>query len=179
VAIPLKKIKEGCCDNQLNEFVVVDGDALDSLGSTVDKVIECKDRYYLVEEKSILLDFFNKVCQKRKIKFHDFKYTEENSEYFGFTKISEQLSEMSLEEKQSLFNESIIDMIGSSGKKASNTTDILNKKYDNTKTSNMPMIYLYCNSGKAIDKIVQRVLQKRKITFFECQKLKEKLEQEC
>jgi len=41
------------------------------------------------------------------------------------------------------------------------------------------MIYLYCNSGKAIDKIVQRVLQKRKITFFECQKLKEKLEQEC
>ena len=179
MAIPLKNITEGCCDTHLAKFIILDGDALDPQGSTIDKVIECKDRYYLIEEKSILLDFFNKVCKKRKMKFHNFKYTEQNCEYFDFTQISEQLNEMSLEEKQALFNESIIDMIGSSGKKASNTTDILNKKYDNTKTSNMPMIYLYCNSGKAIDKIVQRVLQKRKITFFECQKLRAKLEQEC
>ena len=179
MAIPIESIKEGCCDSRLSSLSIIDGDSLDPKGSTVDKIIECKDKYYLVEEKSILLDFSNKLCQKNKRHFVDFKVIKDESEYFNISEISKLIETMSKDSVKLVLQDSIIDMIGSSGKKASNTTNILNKKFDSTKTSNMPMIYLYCKSGKPIDKILERVLQKRKINFIECNSLKKRLEEQC
>ena len=176
MAVPIKNIKEGCCDSSLSSFCVIDGDNLDFKGSTVDKIIECKDKYYLVEEKSILLDICNKILEKRKKHFVDFKFEQDGIQYFNISDIFQLSSEM---EKKFLLQESIIDMLGSAGKKASNTTDILNKKFNSSKTSDMPVLYLYCKSGKAIDRILVMVLRKRKLNFIECNELKKRLEKEC
>ncbi len=87
---------------------------------------------------------------------------------------------MHIEVKRRILSDTIVNMINTSAKKATNTTDILNKRFDSSKTSNMPTFYLYCNSGRTIDRIIHRVLLSYKKTMFiECLKLKEKLEQEC
>ncbi len=76
--------------------------------------------------------------------------------------------------------ENINSMLMTSLKKVSNTADILVKQFDVNKTANMPIFYLYCKSGKSIDRVMSNYLSRhRKNIFIDCDKLKEKLEQEC
>jgi len=74
VAIPIGSIKEDCCDSTLASFSIIEMDKLDSVGSTCDKVIECKDKYYLVEEKSITLSFLDNCCREINKDFDSYKY---------------------------------------------------------------------------------------------------------
>ncbi len=180
MAIPIKSIKEKCCDSALSSFSIIEMDKLDKVGSTCDKVIECKDRYYLVEEKSITLSFLHNCCKEIDKNFDFYKYEDNNIVYLKIDEIIALIQPMNIEVKRRILSDTIVNLTNTSAKKASNTTDILNKRFDSQKTANMPMFYLYCNSGTPIDMIINRLLAKYKnTTFLECNKLKEKLEQEC
>ena len=180
MAIPIKNIKEGCCDANLASYSIIDMDALDNIGSTCDKVIECRDKYYLVEEKSISLSFLDNCCRELGIRLDEYKYMDGDIQYLKISEIIGLIQPMHIEVKRRILSDTIVNMINTSAKKASNTTDILNKRFNNQKTSNMPTFYLYCNSGKPIDMIIHRLLKNyKKTTFIECLKLKEKLAEEC
>lgn len=54
------------------------------------------------------------------------------------------------------------------------------KNYDSSKTKDMKVFYLYCNSGKPFDMILHTLLTAyKKLMFIECNKLIQKLEQGC
>ena len=186
MAIPISNIQEGCCDTDLSQCTIIDGDSLDRIGSTCDKIIECSDKYILVEEKSIILAFLNNCCKEADInvdKEYDFinKYKAINNgiEYINISAIIDEIvRHMNEDVKKRILSDTVVDMISTSAKKASNTTDILNKRYDNTKTSHMLTFYLYCNSGKPIDGIMSIWLSRyKKNIFIECNALKTYLQQ--
>ena len=181
MGIPIRNIKEKCCDSDLSAFRIIEMDELDDVGSTCDKVIECHDKYYLVEEKSILLSFFTNCCKELNIDFDvEYKYDEEGIKYLNMDGLFELTQSMDTEVKRRILSDNMVNLINTSAKKASNTTDILNKQFDNTKTSNMPIFYLYCKSGHEVDGVLYTLLSLYKKTLFiECQTLKEKLEEEC
>jgi len=180
VAIPIKSIKEKCCDSYLSTFSIIEMDELDNIGSTCDKVIECRDKYYLVEEKSIILSFLHNCCKEINKDFDSYKYQDNSTIYLKIDEVIELIQPMNIEVKRRILSDTIVNMTNTSAKKASNTTDILNKRFNSNKTGNMPTFYLYCNSGKPIDVIINRLLGfYKKTIFIECQKLKEKLEEEC
>ncbi|RUM70955.1 MAG: hypothetical protein DSZ07_01515 [Sulfurovum sp.] len=180
MAIPIKSIKEKCCDSHLNAYSIIDMDSLDNVGSTCDKVIECRDKYYLVEEKSITLSFLDNCCRELNLKLDDYKYMNEGIQYFKISEVIGLIQPLHVEVKKRILSDTIVNMINTSAKKASNTTDILNKQFNNQKTSNMPIFYLYCNSRTPIDAMINRLLGfYKKTIFIECRKLKEKLEEEC
>ena len=178
--IPIKRIKEGCCDSNLEQFTPIDGDTLDRVGSTCDKIIECNDRYYLIEEKSLLMGFFNLSLKEIGESLEKYKYHENGIVYLKIDKIIDKIHSLHFETKRRLLAENINSMLMTSLKKVSNITDILVKQFDANKTANMPIFYLYCKSGKSIDRVMSNYLSRhRKNIFIDCDKLKEKLEQEC
>lgn len=180
MAIPIGSIKEKCCDTHLASYSIIEMDQLDNIGSTCDKVIECQDKYYLVEEKSITLSFLHNCCKEINENFDSYKYIEEEIQYLRINDVIELIQPMHIEVKRRILSETIVNMINTSAKKASNTTDILNKQFNSEKTSNMSAFYLYCNSGYPIDDVIHRLLTfYKKTIFIECLKLKEKLEEEC
>ena len=180
MAIPIKNIKENCCDAHLISYPIIDMDCLDSVGSTCDKVIECKEKYYLVEEKSLTLSFLDNCCRELHLKLDNYKYMDGDIQYLKISEVINLIQPINVEVKRRILSDTIVNMTNTSAKKASNTTDILNKQFDSQKTSNMSTFYLYCNSGTPIDMVIHTLLTKYKnTTFLECLKLKEKLEQEC
>lgn len=180
MAIPLKKIKENCCDNDLNNFSITDGDGLDKVNSTCDKVIECSDTYILVEEKSILLGFFNNCCIEVGQSLEDYKYFNDEIEYLKITELITLIQSIDSKSKKLLLSQTITNFMLSSAKKISNTTNLLCKQDDSDKTNGMMTFYLYCSSGHPIDIILYSWLSEyKKNIFLECQDLKEKLEREC
>ena len=178
--IPVKSIKEKCCDEHLEPFHVIEMDRLDDIGSTCDKVIECRDKYYLVEEKSIVFSFLDNFCREIGQNVDEYKYKIDGIEYLRIHDIIALMHSVDIEVKKRLLSDSIVNLIHDSAKKSSNTTDILTKKFNAQKTSDMPVFYLYCDSRTDFDAIIHRLLTKYKRTFFiECLKLKEKLEKDC
>lgn len=169
MAIPIRSIKEKCCDANLTSFSIMEMDELDNVGSTCDKVIECEDKYYLVEEKSITLSFLHNCCKEINEDFDSYKYIEEEIQYLRINDVVELVQPMNVEMKRRILSETIVNMINTSAKKASNTTDILNKQFNSQKTSDMRAFYLYCNSGHPIDDVIHRLLTLYKKTIFiEC-----------
>ncbi|MEA2099037.1 MAG: hypothetical protein U9P72_02805 [Campylobacterota bacterium] len=180
MGIPVDTIKEGCCDNDLSNFIIIDGDDLDIIGSTCDKIIKCNDKYILVEEKSLLFGFFNECFNEMNIDIEEYKYLENDIVHLKIDDVIEKINGMDTEVKKRLLSENITNLLSSSLKKVSNTTHILATKFDNTKTANMPIFYLYCNSGKPIDGIMSRWLSRyKKDIFIECNALKDDLQQQC
>jgi len=183
VGIPIANIKQDCCNSDLSSFTIIEMDELDDVGSTCDKVIECSDKYYLVEEKSILLSFFADCCKELGLSLDDeYKYIENEIKYLNIDGLFELTQSMNTEVKRRILSDSMVNLINTSAKKASNTTDILNKytQFDSTKTKDMPIFYLYCKSGHEIDMLLSTLLSLYKKTLFiECQKLKSKLEEKC
>jgi len=180
VGILVSNLQEGCCNSNLEEFSPIDGDALDNVGSTCDKIIECNEKYYLIEEKSLLMGFFDLSLKEISENLEDYKYIESNITYLKIDDVMDKIHTLHSETKKRLLAENINNMLMTSPKKVSNTTDILVKQFDSTKTSNMPIFYLYCKSGKSIDRVMSNYLSRnRKNIFIDCTRLKEKLEQEC
>lgn len=71
--ISVDSLREGCCE-ALESRQYIDMDvkikALDGTLASCDKVIECEDNYIFIEEKSFLLDFFNKAASEIGYKGH-------------------------------------------------------------------------------------------------------------
>lgn len=180
MAIPLSNIKQGCCDADLNGFSVTNGDELDDKYPTCDKIIECNDKYILVEEKSILLSFFNDCCNFLDKKLDDFKYTENDVIYLEITKIIGLVQSIENLQKEVLLSKSVVNLFSTSSKKISHTTNLLCKQDDTKKTDGIVTFYLYCNSGHPIDGILYTFLSDYKNNIFlECTDLKNKLEEGC
>lgn len=181
MGIHLKNLKEGCCDKYPSSLSYLYGDDFDANRATCDKIIECNNRYILVEEKSFLLGFLNACCKERNKNlgsFVDGNIITDNIIAF----IDETFT---LEEKKRIFAESVTTLFISSLDKVSNTTHILATKYDADKSSNMPIIYLYCKSGKSkIDKLASlslaRYKNEKKQVIVDCDKLEKFLKsKEC
>ncbi|MBL0686813.1 MAG: hypothetical protein JJV94_03185 [Sulfurospirillum sp.] len=178
--IPIKNIKENCCDGDLGNYKFIKMDEEDTNGSTCDKVIECHDKYYLVEEKSVILSFLHNCCKELNVNLDDYKYQSNDIEHLKISEITELIHPINIEIKKRILADSIVNLTNTSAKKASNTTDILNKKFDNKKTANMSVFYLYCSSGHFVDRIIHIWLSRYKKTLFiECKKLKQKLDDKC
>jgi hypothetical protein len=178
VGIHLDSLQEGCCDNYPSSLSYLDGDDFDASRATCDKIIECKDKYILVEEKSFILGFFNACCaeKKKNLGFYidDGIITDE---FISFVD-----EEFSIEEKKRIFAESVTTLFMSSLDKVSNTTHILATSYHNEKSKHMPIIYLYCKSGKSnVDRLAMLSLAKykneKKQVMVECDKLEKFLQQ--
>ena len=176
MGIYLKDLKEGCCEYPEN-LKIIDGDSLDANSPTCDKIIECKDRYILIEEKSFLLGFFNSCCKEKGKNLGSYIKDEKlDKSFFDY------LDTLSKDEKKRLFAESIIKLFVSSLNKVSNTTYILTANFSQGKAKNMPIVYLYCKSGNSpIDKLATVLLSKYKIEnrqiIIECEKLEKFLKQ--
>ena len=87
MGIPLVNISEGCCN--LSDYNIIDGDSLDNTGSTCDIVIECLDKYILVEEKSLLLGFFDLCLKEKSLNLENYKFNDNGTTYL---KISDVIS---------------------------------------------------------------------------------------
>jgi len=177
VGIHLKSLKEGCCDKYPSSLSYLDGDDFDANRATCDKIIECDDKYILVEEKSFVLGFFNACCEESKKSLGNFMKDGVITD--GIIPFIDE--KFSLEEKKRIFAESVTKLFMSSLDKVSNTTHILATSYNNDKSKNMPIIYLYCNSGKSkIDRLASLSLAKykneKKQVMVECNKLEKFLE---
>ena len=139
MGIHLKNLEEGCCDKYPSSLSYLDGDGLDANRDTCDKIIECDDKYILVEEKSFILGFFNACCKESKTNLGSFM----NDGIISDDIIPFIDETFSLEEKKRIFAESVTTLFMSSLDKVSNTTHILATNYNNDKSKNMPIIYLY------------------------------------
>ena len=176
VGIYLSQLKEGCCQYPTH-LSYLDGDKFDSNRATCDKIIECNDKYILVEEKSFILGFLSACCTEKNKSIGTFiKDTVLDDELLSFID-----KNYNSEEKKRIFAESVTRLFMSSLDKVSNTTHILATEYDNEKSKNMPIIYLYCKSGKSpIDRLASLSLAKykneKKQVMVECSKLEKFLE---
>lgn len=173
MAIPIAKIQEGCCDSNLSQFTIINGDNLDNIGSTCDKIIECSDKYVLVEEKSLLFGFFNRCFSELNINLETYKYDNNGTTYLRINDVILLIQSLNVNVKERILAENISNLLSTSLKKVSNTTNILATQYNSSKTANMPIFYLYCNSGKPIDLLMSTWLSRdRKNIFIECNDLK-------
>ena len=179
MAIPINDIQEGCCDATLDCFTIYDGDALDSVGSTCDKIIECTETYALVEEKSLLFSFFDKCCKELDKDLETYKYTKDGITYLKIDEVMMLIHTLNEDIKKRVMAENLTSLLMTSGKKMSNTTQILcnNPNFNSEKTKNMPVFYLYCKSGQDVDRIMNIWLSRnRKNIFIECRALRDNLE---
>ena len=69
MGISLSSLSEGCCD-RLNSLTTIDLDEYkkNKSNSSIDRLLECSDKYILIEEKSFLLDYFRLAAIEAKIK---------------------------------------------------------------------------------------------------------------
>ena len=183
MAIPIKQIKEGCCDSDLNSLClsIIDGDALDKVNPTCDKIVECRDKYVLVEEKSLLLGFFMRCCQELHKNLETYKYDNSGVTYLKISDVITLIHTLDVNVKERILAENTTHLLNSSLNKVSHTTHILATRFNSNKTANMPIFYLYCNSGKPIDRIMSAWLSRnnKKQVFIECTDLKSYLQRCC
>ena len=178
MGIYLKNLKEGCCDKYPSVLSYLDGDDFDANRATCDKIIECDDKYILIEEKSFILGFLNACCKEANTSLGKFKEDD-----IIFNDIVSFIDDtFSLDQKKRIFAESVTTLFMSSLDKVSNTTHILATDYNNHKSKNMPIVYLYCKSGKSkVDKLASLSLAKykneKKQVMVECDKLEKFLQQ--
>ena len=177
MAIPVSSIKEGCCDNDLRSYNTFKGDNLDS-GPTCDIVIECSDKYILVEEKSVLFGFFHLCLKELRLDIDkNYKYNKNGTQYLKISEIISVIQGLSIEVKERILDENIENLLSTYSKKINNMTHILATQRDSNKTHNMQIFYLYCKSGKPIDRIMSTYLSRyRKKIFIECNDLKSYLQ---
>ena len=165
MGVCISSLEEGCC-NYLTSLSPIDGDSLDSSKKTVDNVLECDDKYILIEEKSFILDFFRKACIGRKKFSHFIKDGILEDEFFDF------LGTLNEVEKHEVFEKSALGLLDVMPAKVGTTLTYLK---DKTKVSNSLNVILYCKSETEIDRLASilfaRYNNEEENTVIECQKL--------
>jgi hypothetical protein len=81
----------------------------------------CEDKYYLVEEKSITLSFLDNCCRELNLKLDDYKYMDSEIQYLKISEVISLIQPMNNETKRRILSDTIVNMINTSAKKASNT----------------------------------------------------------
>ena len=149
MGISLKSLSEGCCEYlESLGCINLDEEKEDKRMSSVDKVLECDDKYIFIEEKSFLLEYFRLAGERNKTKFcpQNGMVTDE---------FLNSISELNIETKKELMNKAFSDKLLSIGDKVKDTTLILyDKKAGKEKLKNSKIVYLYCNSGTPIDRLL-------------------------
>lgn len=170
MGVCIEHLEEKCCD-YLTSLSPINGDDLDENNKTVDNILECNDKYILIEEKSFILDFFRKSCVGRKRFSHFIKDGMLEDDFFDF------LNTLDKKEKSDVFKKGSLELLDVMPQKVKITLTYLENE---TKISNSLNIILYCNSGTEIDKIASvifaRYNNEEENTVLECQKLEKFLE---
>jgi hypothetical protein len=157
VGISLKSLSEGCCEYlESLGCINLDKEKEDKTMSSVDKVLECHDKYIFIEEKSFLLEYFNLAAKKINISFCPKDGIIEDE-------FLEDISQLQKETKKELMNKAFADKLLSISDKVKDTTLILFEKANSKeKLKNARMIYLYCHSGTPIDTLLSLTFNKQK-----------------
>lgn len=181
MAIPIASIKEKCCDSNLTEFKIIDGDSLDINNSTCDKIIECSNKYILIEEKSLYLGFFDNCCREVGQSLETYKVDVDGVIYLKISDLIALARTLNMETKKRIFHQTIANLLSSSLKKASHTTHLLATKFNIAKTADMPILYLYCDSKTPADILMHILVSTlhKKTPFIVCERLKLKLIEDC
>ena len=170
MGIRIKEIEEGCCD-ELNNRHPLKGDRLDDHQKTIDNILECDDKYVLIEERSFIMDFFRKASIGRKKFSHFIRNGVLEDDFFVF------LSTLGKKEKHEIFKKSALELLEAIPEKVENTLMYLENK---TKVDNSLNVILYCKSETEIDKIASIIFAKynneEENTVLECQKLEKYLQ---
>ena len=176
MGIPLKRLTEGCCET-LNELDTLDLDSYksDKSMSSVDNLLECTDKYIFIEEKSFLLDYYRLAGEEidSYLKPVDGQITDE------FLK---KISKLDREVKKRLMYQALYEKTVSSVDKVKDTTFLLcgDDAFCNEKVKRAITIYLYCQSGEPIDKLLTKVFDLKKTKsrdkFVACKDLIKTLE---
>ena len=166
MGVCIADLEQGCCE-YLNNLDTYDVDEDTDSNPTIDNILECDDKYILIEEKSFLLHFFRNACRGRK-KFNSFIDNGElNDSYFDF------LATFSKEEKSDIFKKCSLELLEEMPKKVTTTIGYL--EHEN-KIENSKNVILYCNSSTEIDVIASilfaRYNNEEENTVLECGKLK-------
>jgi len=170
VGIRIREIEEGCCD-ELNNRHPIKGDKLDDHQKTIDNILECDDKYVLIEERSFIMDFFRKASHGRRRFSHFIRDGVLEDDFFVF------LGTLEKEEKHDIFKKSALELLEAIPNKVENTLTYLKNK---VKINNSLIVILYCKSETEIDKIASIVFAKynneEENTVLECQKLEKYLQ---
>ena len=170
MGVRISDLEEKCCD-YLTSLSPVSGDDLDSNQKTVDNILECSDKYILIEEKSFILDFFRKVCIGRKRFSHFIKDGILGDDFFVF------LDTIDKKEKSYIFRKSALELLEAIPDKVRTTLVYLE---DKVKILNSLNVILYCKSETEIDKIASilfaRYNNEEENTVLECDKLEKFLQ---
>lgn len=178
MGISIKNLSEGCCEDIEKLPNIFKGDELDPNNETCDIIIECEDKYILVEEKSLFLGFFNECC---KIGGENLGFYKSDDKSEIKDELIEKIHKLENSKKNELFAQNVATLLMSSLEKVSTTTNILSTdpSFDNNKAKAMPTFYLYCETNTKIDELAKVLLRKymnnKKQTFIECKRLTEYL----
>ena len=174
MGVCIKQLEEGCCE-YLTSLSPLDGDKKNQNKKTIDNILECNDKYILIEEKSFILDFYRKSCIGRKIFSHFIQDGTLEDDFFDF------LDTLTNAEKSQIFQNSALELLEVMPEKVETSlSDLPNKE----KVQNSLNIILYCKSDTEIDKIASilfaRYNNEEENTVIECQKLEKFLKsKEC
>lgn len=177
MGISLSSISEGCCE-YLNRLNTIDFDNYkkDKNMSSVDRILECNDKYIFIEEKSFLLEYFRLAGQKSQCKFAPVN-GEITDEFL------EKISTLDIEVKQQLFYKAMAEKSLSSDEKVKDTTFILcaDDNFCNNKVKNAKTIYLYCETKTHVDKIANIIFNSisKKNKIIECSRIEKFLQTNC
>ncbi len=170
MGISLSTLTEGCCD-KLNSLTTVNLDEYkeDKSSSSIDRLLECNDKYILIEEKSFLLDYFRLASQEAKVKFLPINGNIENS-------FLDAIKELPRDIKEKTMYKSFSEKTLSSADKIKDTIIMLcqDEQFCNDKIKKSEIIYLYCNSNNLhVDKLLNIIFnsKKTKQKIVECTKL--------
>ncbi|MEA1955533.1 MAG: hypothetical protein U9N02_03460 [Campylobacterota bacterium] len=177
MGIPLKSLEEKCCEflNSL-DTLNLDEYKKDKTMSSIDNILECKDKYLFIEEKSFLLDYFRLAGKRCKYEFIP-KDAEISDEFL------EKISTLDIEIKQQLFYKAMYEKTLTSDEKVKDTTFILcnDDNFCNEKIKKSKTIYLYCKTGTHADKIANIIFNSnsKKNKIVECNRLEKYIQINC
>lgn len=175
MGIHLTDLEEGCC-NKLNSLKTINLDEYKKVksSSSIDRLLECNDKYILIEEKSFLLDYFRLAAQEAEIKYSPQDGIIEDA-------FLETIKKLPREIKEKTMYKSFSEKTLSSADKIKDTIIMLcqDEKFCNDKIKKSEIIYLYCNSNHLhVDKLLNIIFnsKKAKQKIVECSKLDKYLE---
>lgn len=173
MGIHLSTLEENCCE-YLNSLDTVNLDKYksDKTMSSVDRVLECDDKYIFIEEKSFVLDYFRLAGKKAKCNL----IPKDNIIEDEFI---DKITELDKDIKKQLLYKAISDKLLSSSDKIKDTVFMLCKdeNFCDDKIKNSNTIYLYCSGGEPLNRFFNLVFnsKKHKNKIIECNDLEKYL----
>ncbi len=183
MGILVTELGEGCCEHlekrddkiYLDEYKKKDKQYASK--ASIDYLIECKDKYILIEEKSFIIHYLRLAGEEIEENFKT-KDGEINDEFL------DKLKNLNRDKKEKIGYKSAFDMILSSFDKIKDTMVLLydDDKFKNEKIKDAKIVYLYCKPKdfpqfKIFNILFNRKSSMRKIV--ECSDFPNFLEKNC